>query len=303
MSRKLIIAGGTGALGAIITARYLNTETELVILTREAWPNHQNIRYVTWDARTLGTWVNELEGATAVINLVGKSVNCRYTSKNKAEIIRSRVDATAIIGQAIQQAKVPPKVWINAGSAAIFGDAGSKVSVEGAVLGDGFSPDVCKQWEAAFHQYDTPYTKKVFLRIGIVIQSEGGVLKPFINLARLGLGGKIGSGEQYISWIHETDFAKLIDWTILHDNVAGIIHASSPNPVKNKDFMKAIRQAIGVRFGLPNPEWSTRFGAWLIGTEAELVLSGRRVVSKVLDDEGFQFDFPKIQDALRNLAL
>lgn len=303
MNGKIVIAGGTGALGSIITARSLNTDTEVVVLTRKARLGHDNVRYVVWDATTLGKWTEELEEATAVINLVGKSVNCRYTAKNKTEIIRSRVDATAVIGQAIQRATVPPKVWINAGSAAIFGNSGSEVKVEGAILGEGFSPEVCKQWEAAFHQYETPNTRKIFLRIGIVIQSKGGILKPFFNLARFGLGGKIGSGEQYLSWIHEADFANLVDWAIACEKAQGIIHATSPQPVKNKDFMKSIRQTLGVQFGLPNYEWSTKLGAWLIGTEAELVLSGRRVVSKILDEEGFQFDFPEITDAFRNLAL
>ncbi|WP_353126554.1 TIGR01777 family oxidoreductase [Parapedobacter pyrenivorans] len=303
MKGKIVIAGGRGSLGSLIVARYLNTETEIVILTRKARLGHANVRYVVWDATTLGRWAKELEGATAVINLVGKSVNCRYTAKNKAEIIRSRVDSTAIIGAAIQRADAPPKVWINAGSAAIFGDAGDEVKMEGSLMGNGFSPEVCRRWEAAFHQYDTPDTRKIFLRIGIVIQSEGGILKPFFNLARFGLGGKIGSGEQYLSWIHETDFANLVDWVIGHEGIQGTIHATSPHPVKNKDFMQAIRQAVGIRLGLPNYTWSTKFGAWLIGTEAELLLSGRRVVSKTLAEEGFQFDFPEITDAFRNLAL
>ena len=303
MTKKIIIAGGTGALGSALIDGYRDANTETVVLTRAARPNHHNIRYVHWDAQSLGEWTKELEGATTIINLVGKSVNCRYTAKNKAEIIRSRVDATAIIGKAIQQATVPPKVWINAGSAAIFGDGGDAVKTEDSPVGDGFSPAVCKAWEATFHQHGTPNTRKVFLRIGIVIQSEGGILKPFVNLARFGLGGRIGSGKQYLSWIHEADFVRLVDWTIENEHVQGIVHASSPNPIGNKDFMKAIRQRLGVSFGIPNYEWSTKLGAWIIGTEAELVLSGRRVISSVLAESGFEFQYPEFSDALRDLSL
>ncbi len=303
MTKKLIIAGGTGALGSAIVSHYLRTGAEIVVLTRNGKPAHDHVRYVQWDARTLGEWTKELEAATAVINLVGKSVNCRYTDKNKAEIIRSRTDATEAIGKAIQQATVPPEIWINAGSAAIFGNAGDIIKTENSLVGDGFSPEVCKRWEAAFHRYDTPNTRKVFLRIGIVIQSEGGILRPFINLARFGLGGRIGSGEQYLSWIHEHDFVNLVDWVIGHGHLQGILHASSPNPIKNKDFMKSIRKKLKVPFGLPNYEWSTRLGARLIGTEAELVLSGRRVVSTRLEEEGFVFRYPGFSDALLSLTI
>ena len=283
--------------------RWLNTDADIVVLTREARPHRHNIRYVRWDARTLGGWAEELEGATGIINLVGKSVNCRYTAANKAEIIRSRVDSTAVIGEAIQQSETPPDCWINAGSAAIFGDAGDSVKTESDAVGNGFSAEVCKQWEATFQQCETRQTRKVFLRIGIVIQSRGGILRPFINLARFGLGGRIGTGEQYLSWIHESDFADLIEWTMENDSIVGVLHACSPCPVKNGDFMAAIRKKVGVPFGIPSAEWSTRLGARLIGTEPELVLSGRRVVSERLEKAGFQFNFPELRDALQNLVL
>lgn len=302
--RKLIVAGGTGALGSIITARYPNTDTEVVVLTRNALPDQHNVRYVRWDAATLGIWAAELEGATAVVNLVGKSVNCRYTRANKREIIQSRVDATTVIGKAIQQTTSPPRVWINAGSAAIFGNAGPAIKTEESMdFGEGFSPEVCKQWEAAFRDAHTPLTRKIMLRIGVVLQNGGGVLKPFVRLARFGLGGPIGSGEQYLSWLHETDFVRLVEWVIEQEEVEGVLHACSPFPVKNRDFMRAIRKELGVPFGLPNPAWSTKIGAYLIGTESELVLSGRRVVSRVLEKEQFEFRFPKIADTFRNLAL
>jgi uncharacterized protein (TIGR01777 family) len=298
--RKLVIAGGTGALGSAIVARYYNTETELVVLSRNAKPTDKNIRYVAWDAKTLGPWTKELEESTAIINLVGKSVNCRYTEENKKEIIYSRVDSTLVIGQAIQSLRQKPAVWINAGSAAFFGNSGEELKDESSDTGDGFSPEVCKLWEQAFFKNLIPEVRQVFLRIGLVLQSGKGVLKPFANLARIGFGGKIGSGEQYMTWIHEEDFVNLMDWTIRND-VTGIIHAASPFPVKNKEFMKSIRQALKVPIGFPNPAFLTRFGALFIGTEAELVLSGRRVVSKILAEKQFPFRYPQLQQALKHL--
>ncbi|PSR54258.1 TIGR01777 family protein [Adhaeribacter arboris] len=298
--RKILIAGGTGALGSAIIQRYYNTETELIVLSRTAKPTDKNIRYVAWDAKSLGAWAQELEESTAVINLVGKSVNCRYTAKNKQEIIRSRVDSTKVIGQAIQSLKQKPAVWINAGSTAIFGNSGEELKDESSKTGGGFSPEVCKLWEQAFFSVATPGTRKVFLRIGLVLQANKGVLKPFANLAKTGFGGKIGSGDQYMTWIHEEDFVNLIHW-VINNEVTGIIHAASPFPVKNKEFMRAIRQALKVPIGLPNPAFLTRFGALFIGTEAELVLSGRRVVSTILAEKQFPFKYPQLGQALKQL--
>ncbi|TXK49243.1 TIGR01777 family protein [Pontibacter qinzhouensis] len=300
MKQKIVIAGGTGALGSAIAQRYYNSGTDIIILSRTLRPADKNIRYVLWDAKTPGDWTQELEGSTAVINMVGKSVNCRYNAKNKREIIESRVNATLALGKAIQGLQQKPAVWINAGSAAIFGNSGDEIKDEYSLTGHGFSPEVCKQWEQAFHKIAIPGTRKVFLRIGMVLQPGKGVLKPFANLARFGLGGKIGSGEQYMTWIHEEDFLNLVEWLINYE-VSGIVHGASPFPVKNRDFMQAIRAALKVPFGLPNPAFLTRFGAVFIGTEAELVLSGRRVVSSVLAARKFKFKYLEIEQALTQL--
>lgn len=301
MIKKLIIAGGTGALGTSIVKKFYATQTDVVVLSRTPRASDKNIRYVSWDAKTLNIWKEELEESSVLINLVGKSVNCRYTDANKKEIIDSRVNSTLVLGEAIKACSSPPALWINAGSAAIFGNSGDIIKKEGDETGEGFSPDVCRYWEEAFHLTDTAKTRKVFLRIGMVLQRNKGVLKPFVNLARFGLGGKIGSGEQYITWIHETDFINLINWTIGTPEIEGIVHASSPYPVTNKEFMRQIRLACKVPFGLPNPAFLTKIGAVLIGTEAELVLSGRRVVSSILQDQQFSFSYPHIQQALTEL--
>jgi len=303
MAGKIVVAGGTGALGTALLDYFSKKEYEVVVLTRQHRVDNENVRFVHWDAKTLGTWVTELEGSVAVINLVGKSVNCRYTKKNKTKIIYSRVDATTVIGEAICQVVRPPGVWINAGSIAIFGNTGSAVKTEASFVGYGFSPDVCKAWEAAFYQTETLGTRKVFLRLAVVLQSIGGILKPFVRLAQLGFGGKIGSGKQYVSWIHEFDFVRMVDWLIQNPEVEGTIHACSPNPVTNRMFMRAIRFVFGIPIGLPNFGWAVRMGAWLIGTEAELVLSGRAVVSQVLKNKDFRFNFTHIAEALSDIKL
>lgn len=305
MKGKIIVAGGSGALGSLLVDAWKNHDVEIVVLTRKkVLAQEGRVRYITWDAHSLGPWQQALEGSDVVINLVGKSVNCRYMEANKWEIVRSRVDATHVLGAAIGQATVPPSLWINAGSVAIFGDAGTSVKTEASMdFGEGFPPNVCKQWESVFKEAPTPFTRKVVLRIGMVLQRDGGVLKPFVRLARVGLGGPIGSGAQYVSWLHEADFVRVVEWVIENSAVQGVLHACSPFPVSNDVFMRTIRQELRMPFGLPNPAWSTKIGAWLIGTESELVLSGRRVVSHLLENEQFEFKFPEIVTAFRNLAL
>jgi uncharacterized protein len=302
MVNKIIIAGGTGFLGhSIIRHLHQIGNIDIVVLTRRQLPNQNRVRYVQWDARTISNWAEELEGSTAVINLVGKSINCRYTAKNKESIIASRVEATSVIGQATLQATEPPAVWINAGSAAIFGDGGTEVKDENAALGNGFSAEVCKHWEAAFNQYHTPFTRKVLLRAGLVFQKYLGLLYPFANLVKFGLGGTIGAGNQYVSWIHENDFVNIVEAAIFDSSYKGVIHCTSPGPVTNKHFMKALRTALQVPFGIPNPASLVRLGAVIMQTEAELVLSGRRVVSNVLKQKNFVFQYPQIETALQQL--
>ena len=297
---KIIIAGGTGALGSSLVKCF--ERAEIVVLSRSGQlERKEHVRYVKWDGASQGEWVKELEGSTAVINLVGKSVNCRYTEANRAEIIRSRVEATSAIGIAIQGLCNPPKVWVNAGSTAIFGNSGAVVKDESSATGRGFSPYVCKKWEKAFNAHSTPQTRKVFLRIGMVLQRNGGILAPFLNLVRLGLGGHIGSGKQYMTWIHEADFQNLVRWVIYDSDVLGIVHAASPEPETNEAFMRALRKAAGIPFGLPNPAFLVHIGSKLIGTEAELVLSGRRVVSSFLLQNGFKFKYPYLHQALKEL--
>jgi uncharacterized protein (TIGR01777 family) len=303
-----VIAGGTGFLGRAILQKNRDTHVKIVILTRSdvavsrrAVHQYENVSYVHWAAATPGDWMDALEGATALINLVGRSVNCRYTERNKAEIIASRVNATRILGYAIKRSARPPKVWINIASAAIFGDTAAEQKDETSRVGEGFSAEVCKRWEAAFYEISTFSTRKVLLRMGLVFQRNDGLLKPFSRMARLGLAGKMGTGEQYISWIHEDDFASLVATAIANDDWRGVINGVSPHPVTNKDFLRSLRLAYGVGWGLPQPAFMLKIGALLIGTEAELLLSGRRVVSKILEEKKFRFNYPFLEDALEQL--
>lgn len=302
MAHKIVIAGGTGFLGQSII-RYLKQkpDIEIIVLTRGDSKKDRNVSYIHWDARTAGRWTDEIENSSAVINLVGKSVNCNYTKKNRNEIIASRVNATLAIGEAIQGAVHPPKVWINAGSAAIFGNGGDAVKDEYSSLGDGFSAEVCKKWEAAFFTIDTPSVRKVLLRIGLVFQKDTGLLQPFANLVKTGFGGTIGAGNQYISWIHEDDFVNVMYASLVKEDYNGVIHCASPFPVTNRDFMAALRNALNRSFGFSNPSLLVKLGAFFIGTEAELVLTGRRVVSSILKEKNFVFQYPYIEDALQHL--
>jgi uncharacterized protein len=302
MAHFIVIAGGTGFLGqSIINHLKHKPDVKIIVLTRGADKEHNAITYLHWDGISIGKWAGAIENSTAVINLAGKSVNCRYTARNRKEIIASRVNATRAIGKAIQQAKNPPKVWINAGSAAIFGDGKDVVKDELSAPGDGFSADVCKQWEQVFFQHDTPFTRKLLLRMGLVFQKEVGLLQPFTNIVKAGLGGTIGNGKQYISWIHEADFLSILHHALVKEDYNGVIHCVSPMPVTNREFMAALRKELNKSIGLPAPELLTRIGAFLIGTEPGLVLTGRRVVSKVLVEKQFHFQYPGIENALHEL--
>lgn len=301
---KIVIAGGTGALGSLLADTYIAKGWEVIVLTRSAGRSSDNgLRHVVWDGRSLGAWAAELEGAEAVVNLAGKNINTRFTSENRREILNSRIRSTTLIGDAILRCRRPPKVWVNAGGISIYASAESTRDERDVPDGTSFLAEVSKAWENAFTYAVAPGTRKVQLRIGSVLLAKKGMLAPLVKLARLGLGGSIGTGNQYISWIHGLDFVNLVVWLIEGTSVVGIVHASGPNPVTNRDFLQVLRRRLGVAIGIPAPTWAAKFGAFLIGTEPELALSGHRVISRVLTDEEFRFDFPELGDALDNLVL
>jgi len=295
-----------------ILARYLHaTGHEVVVLSRT--PLSAPWRMLQWDGRTQGTWAAELEQSDACINLAGRSVNCRYDRKNRREIHESRIQSTLLLNQVIASLREPPRVWINASTATIYRHALDRPMDEASgELGGGeprapkswnFSIEVAKGWEEAFFSITTPRTRKIAIRSAMIFSADrGGVFDAFLGLVHRGFGGRQGSGAQYVSWIHQADFVRAIEWLIGHEELSGIINLASPNPIPNSEFMQVLRKAWGARFGIPVPEWLMEFGAVFMRTESELVLKSRRVVPGRLLANGFQFHFPEWPAAARDLV-
>jgi uncharacterized protein (TIGR01777 family) len=295
---KLVIAGGNGFLGGVLAEHFQKQFNDIVILTRHPQVSHQNIRYVVWDAKTLGDWKDELSHAEVLINLTGKNVNCRYTEKNKAEILNSRLDSTQVLGEAIRNAPEPPKLWLQTGSSTIYNHSYQTNDEDSNNIGDDFSMTVCKRWEQTFWEEFCPSTKKILMRVAIVLGNEGGAWPTLKRLTKLGLGGNQGHGDQMISWIQDNDYARVTEWLIHHGTTNGVYNVCSPAPIANKMFMKMLRKSLNMTVGLPTPEWMLRAGATFIGTETELVLKSRCVVPKNLLDQGFRFQYPDFEKAL-----
>ncbi len=298
---KIVLAGGNGYLGNVLADYYKNKANEIIILSRTLLKSNDNIKTLVWDGKTEGEWVAELENTDMVINLCGKNVNCRYNKKNKSEIISSRVLPTELLGKIIQKLTTPPKLWINITSATIYRHAEDKPQDEiTGEIGNGFSVEVCKVWEKTFFEIPTPQTRKVALRLGIVLGNSDGVFPRLLNLAKLGIGGKQGNGNQFVAWIHELDTVKCTEW-FLNNNESGIFNCTAPEPIRNAKLMRAIRKTYNIPFGFPAPEWLLAIGAFVIGTEPELILKSRWVIPKKLLDAGFKFEFSKAEEAVEAL--
>jgi uncharacterized protein len=307
---KIIIAGGTGFIGRSV-AKYFSSTNEIVILSRSVkqrnnafaeldLSDHPNIRLLHWNGMDIGEWSKELNGADIVINLAGKSVNCRYNGKNKKEIFDSRTNATKVIGEAIRQAVSPPKLWINAASATIYRHATDRPQDEfTGEYHDDFSVQVCKLWEKTLFEQRTPFTRKVALRMAITL-GTGGVMIPYLTLCKFGLGGRQGNGKQMYSWVHIDDVCRVIAWMWEHQEEEGFYNVSAPNPVTNQQFMRTIRKATGHAFGLPAFEWMLKIGAIILGTEPELLLKSRWVLPTKLLQKGFEFRYPTLEGAIGN---
>ena len=305
---KVVIPGGSGQVGAILRRALSAAGHEVVVLSRS--PGRDD---VAWDGQTLGPWTRELEGAGAVINLAGRSVNCRYNPENRRAIMESRVASTAVVGQAIAACVDPPPVWLQASTATIYShryDAAN--DEEHGILGGGeagvpdtwrFSIDVARAWEEALAAAVTPRTRKVAMRSAMVMSPDpGGVFDVLLGLVRRGLGGKAADGRQYVSWVHHEDFARAVCWLIEHDALTGAVNVAAPGPLPNAQFMGALREAWGARFGLPATRLMLEAGAVLLRTETELVLKSRRVIPTRLVEAGFQFRFPAWPPAARDLC-
>ena len=301
--KKLIIAGGTGFLGSVIIDHYSTQFDEIVLLSRKRAPQKNNVSTKIWDASTFSGWEKELENADVLINMTGRSVDCRYNQKNKDLILNSRVNSTQILGEAIAQCVNPPQVWINSSTATIYRHSLDKEMTEIAgEIGTGFSVDVATAWEKAFFESNTPSTRKVALRTSIVLGRDGGALQPIKQITKLGLGGKQGNGEQKFSWIHEDDFVRSISF-ILDSELKGPINIVAPKPTTNEALMKAMRETLSIPFGIPSPKAILEIGALIIRTETELLLKSRNVVPQRLLDSGFTFNHPDLEETLQDLLI
>ena len=302
--QKIVLAGGTGQIGTALCKFYAERAEKIIILSRSDNRQKRNLYYVKWDAKTLGPWAKELDNADMLVNLCGKNVNCRYTEKNKKEIFDSRTDSTRVLAAAIASCVHPPKLWMQSASATIYRHSDDRSMTEkDGVIGTGFSVEVCKKWESVFLEetHSFPTMRKVILRTSLVLGKEEGVFPRLRNLVRLGLGGKQGNGEQWVSWIHETDVARMIDWIATHNDIEGVINCTAPIPLKNKDFMNIIRKGFHMQIGIQSPAWLLELGAFFIRTETELILKSRWVMPRRIERTGFQFQFPDATTAIDNL--
>ncbi|MFB4162460.1 TIGR01777 family oxidoreductase [Alteribacillus sp. JSM 102045] len=301
MNKKIVLPGGSGFLGQSLASFLLKKGYDVTILTRGKSRVQNSIRYVHWDGRTLGEWAKELDGCYAVVNFTGKSVNCIYTEENKKEIIRSRYYSVRILQKAILSCEQPPRAFVQAGSLAIFGNT-RDVCIENSPHGEGFSVKVCQLWEKAFFVTSLPHTRQVMLRIGFALGRDGGALEPLKKLAKYNLGGKVGPGNQYISWVHIDDLNNMFLKAIEDQSMGGIYNATGPQPVTNKSFMKTLRKVMDKGWAPPAPTPLVWAGAYIVmGTEPSLALTGRNALPEKLIDEGFTFHYNNLEAALRDL--
>lgn len=308
---KIVIPGGAGQVGTILARAFHDAGHEVTVLSRTPAPAPW--RAAAWDAETLGDWAATLDGADAVINLAGHNVNCRYTSENRRLIMDSRVNATRIVGEAIARAARPPRVWLQASTATIYAHRFDAPNDEATGVIGGNEPDapakwrfsieVATAWEQAALEAATPRTRKVLMRAAMIMSPDrGGIFDTLLRLARLGLGGPVAGGRQYVSWLHDQDFLRSVLWLIEHEEIEGPVNLAAPNPLPYAEFMRAMHDAWGMPVGLPATKWMVELGAFFMRTESELALKSRRVVPGRLLDAGFSFQFPTWAEAARDLC-
>ena len=336
MNPRIIIAGGSGFLGGVLAAHFRERGHDIVILTRKPKTRTDSVRELLWDGETLGGWTAELEGARALINLAGISVNCRYHARNRKHLLDSRLKSTRVLGEAIARCTNPPHVWLNSSTATIykhnFGPAWDESGEIGGCVEakDIFSVHVATEWERVFfnarssrreeaHSFGggghadgdqslltsaaTVRVRKIALRSAMVLgHAQNSVLPNMLRLARLGLGGSMSGGRQFVSWIHHEDFCRAVEWLIEHEHVSGVVNLAAPNPVTNAEFMRAVREICRAPFGLPTPLWLLEIGASFMRTETELIIKSRRVMPGRLLHYGFRFQFPELRAAVEDLT-
>jgi len=309
---KILIPGGSGHVGTLLSRAFHERGDEVVVLSRTA-TDALPWRVVKWDGEKLEAWADEFEGADAVINLAGRSVNCRYTPENRRIITDSRVNSTRVVGQAIAQTNNAPRVWLQASTATLYAHRFDAPNDEATGIIGGsepdapdtwrFSIDVVKKWERELNAAATPNTRKVLMRSAIVMTPyAGGPFDMLLRLVRFRLGGQFGDGKEFVSWIHDRDFVRSVDWLLQHDELDGPVNLAAPNPLTNAEFMREIRKAWGISFGLPASEWMLELGAFVLRSETELMLKSRRVVPARLLESGFAFQFSSWTEAAQDLC-
>jgi len=307
---RIVIPGGSGQVGTILARTFHARGDEVTVLSRN--PGAAPWRVAAWDATSVGKWTQYIDGADVVINLAGRSVNCRYNARNKEQIMQSRVGSTRAVGNAIREAARPPRVWLQASTATIYAHRFDAPNDERTgIIGASdrspaswrFSVDVARAWEMAVTAANVPRTRTIVMRSALILSPDrGGVFDTLLGRVRRGLGGRLGNGRQFVSWLHDDDFVRAVDFLIARDDIAGAVNVASPNPVPNAEFMRELRRAWGTRIGLPTPRWALALGALVLGTETELVLKSRRVVPGVLQENGFEFRFDEWPAAARDLC-
>lgn len=303
---KIVIPGGTGHVGASLRRHFVGQGHEVVIVSRSGGD-------VRWDGRTLGTWVEAIDCADVVINLAGRSVNCRYGPANMQEMLDSRLESTRVVGEAIAVVQTPPKIWLQSSTATIYADRYDAPNDELDGIIGGHEPNsppkwvgsikIALAWEAELAKAATPRTRKVAMRSAMTMSPDkGSIFDVLCGLTKRGLGGKIGNGKQFISWIHEIDFCNAIDFVIADDSLSGPINFAAPEPLPQAEFQRILRESLGVKIGLPATKWMAEMGAYVMGTETELIFKSRRVIPRLLMEKGFGFQFADWQSASRDLV-
>jgi uncharacterized protein (TIGR01777 family) len=310
---KVVLPGGSGHLGRVLSRALAGRGHEVVVLSRRAAGAGPWTRCVRWDGRTPGAWTGEIDGSDVVVNLAGRSVNCRYTAANLREMMTSRTDSARVVGGAIERAERPPRVWLQMSTATIYAHRYDAPNDEttGVLAGGepgvpaywGYSADIARAWEREQGRAETPQTRKVALRTSMVMSPEpGGAFEALLRLTRLGLGGPVAGGAQYLSWIHEDDLLRAIDLLIARDDLSGPVNLAAPEPLPYRDFLRSLRAAAGVPFGLAATRWMAEVGAFLLRSDTELLLKSRRVVPGRLLEAGFEFEFPQWPAAAEDLV-
>ncbi|WP_328528894.1 TIGR01777 family oxidoreductase [Nocardioides sp. NBC_00368] len=310
---KIVIPGGTGQVGGVLRRAWSTRGHEVVVLSRHPEVLEDGVRHRLWDGRTIGPWAEEIDGADVVVNLAGRTVSCRYTAANLTQMMDSRVESTRVVGEAIARAADPPNVWLQMSTATIYAHRFDAPNDEATGIIGGDEPDVpgywefstriAKHWEAEQAAAATPQTRKVALRSAMVMSPDkGGVLDVLLTMARLGLGGPVAGGEQFVSWIHERDFVRACDLLIERADISGPVNMAAPGSLPQRDLMRVLRTEAGMPIGLPATAWMAEIGAWVMRSDTELLLKSRRVAPGRLLEAGFEFELPEWEAAARDLV-